>query len=345
MPPDPPSFSEMLRMAKANLAESLGTPLPPPLPKKPPPLPAKPPPLPVTTFRSQYLEPALLERFENLLVFARTTVEGYYAGRHKSPHFGFSAEFIEHKPYAPGDETNHIDWRVYARTRRLYSRKYLEETDMTIHLLVDGSASMNYSAEKREFKYSRVARIAAALAYLMLKQGDKAALGLFTDRLIQQIPPGGTRRHLFRLLQALESERPSQSLTDLPRAIQETASRWRKRGRLVVISDFLNCDLDALFDSLAALVHRGCEVLLMQVLDPDELALPNVSLARFVDMETHEEVQVEPEEIRASYEQQIQALTDTLRTQASRRRMDYQLINTASPFLDAIEAYLGFRRR
>lgn len=335
----------MLRMAKAGLRDIHPSSLPPPTPPPRPRQSASPPPLPQPSFQSQYLNPALLERFENLLVFARTTVEGYYAGRHKSPHFGFSAEFIEHKPYAPGDETNHIDWRVYARTRRLYSRKYLEETDMTIHLLVDGSASMNYSAEKREFKYSRVARIAAALAYLMLKQGDKAALGLFTDRLIQQIPPGGTRRHLFRLLQALETERPSQALTDLPRAIEETSARWRKRGRLIIISDFLHCDLDALFDSLAALVHRGCEILLMQVLDPDELSLPNVSLARFVDMETHEEVQVEPEEIRAAYEQQIQALTDTLRTQASRRRMDYQLINTASPFLDAIEAYLGFRRR
>ncbi len=304
----------------------------------------QPPPMPKPVFRSTYLNQAELERFENLLVFARTTVEGWMAGRHRSPHYGFSAEFVEHKPYVAGDDIAHIDWQVYARTRRLFSRKYLEETDMSVHLLVDGSPSMAYKGGAREMKHARARRLAAALAYLMQKQGDKASLGLFTDRLVEHIPPGSTRRHLLRLLIALEQTTPNTTSTDVVRALQETAAQVRRRGRLVVISDFLGVDVPAMFDALGVYLHRGCEVMLMQVLEPEEMVLPDVSLARFRDMETGQEVQVEPEEIRAAYEREMQALIETLRAQALRRRIDFSLHNTASPYTQAIEAYMGFRR-
>lgn len=339
------SLGDSLHNAKAPASSPAGR--PPPLPRPtgiPPPLPqhAK---KAAETFRSRYFNHGELERFDDLLVFATTTVEGFLAGKHRSPHFGFSAEFVEHKPYVAGDDIEHIDWQVYARTKRLYSRKFLEETDMTIHLLVDCSQSMAYNPQLRELKMSRAKRVAAALAYLMLKQGDKASLGLFTDRLTTHVPPGGTRRHLFRLLKTLEQSENATRRTDLGRSLLEAAAQTRKRGRLVVVSDFLGIDIDGMFDALSLFVHRGFEVMLMQVLDPDEVTLPDVSLARFEDMETGQQVQVEPEEIRAAYEREVGALIENLRLQSLRRRITFSSHQTASPYLDAIEDYVLFRRR
>jgi len=335
------TFAEMLRVAKQS---PVAWNRPPPLPTalktgQPPPLPQQ------NLFTSKYLNPGELARFDNLMVFARTVVEGWFAGRHKSPHFGFSAEFVEHKPYTPGDEIAHIDWRVYARTKKLYTRKYLEETDMTVHLLVDASPSMDFTGPHRERKYSRVARIAAALAYLMIRQGDKASVGLFADGMIAQVPPGGTRRHIHRLLQQLERPPMQGRRTDLPHALQQAAAQMRKRARIVILSDFLGTDVDAMFDALGSFLHRGFEIMLLQVLDPDEMNLPAVSVARFRDMETQQEVQVEPEEIRAAYHRELSAFTAAIRSHALRRRITYEMVSTAAPYLEAIEAYLGFRKK
>jgi uncharacterized protein (DUF58 family) len=319
---------------------------PPPLPRMvPPPLPQQAQGRPAPAFHSRYLNADELERFDNLLIFASTVVEGWLAGRHRSPHFGFSAEFVEHKAYAFGDDISKVDWQVYARTKKLYSRRFLEETDMTIHLLVDCSPSMAYLATPREMKQSRAKRVAAALAYLMLKQGDKASLSLFSDHLVEHVPPGSTRRHLFQLLRALEKNLVTSCRTDVAHALHELAAQVRKRGRVVVVSDFLGVDVAAMFDALSVFVHRGFEVMLMQILDPDELSLPDVNVARFRDSETGQEVQVEPEEIRAAYEREVQGLIDTLSTQSVRRRISYSMHHVGSPYIAAIESYINFRRR
>jgi uncharacterized protein (DUF58 family) len=318
---------------------------------RPPPLPdalktGKPPPLPKTNlFASQFLNPSDLARFENLMVFARTIVEGWFAGRHKSPHFGFSAEFVEHKPYVVGDDIAHIDWRVYARTKKLYSRKYLEETDMTVHLLVDASPSMDFTGPKRERKYSRVARIAAALAYLMIRQGDKASMSLFADGIVNHVPAGGTRRHIHSLLQMLERPPTQGYRTDIPHALQQAGAQMRRRARIVILSDFFGTDVNAMFDALGSFLHRGFEVMILQVLDPDEMNLPAVSVARFRDMETQQEVQVEPEEIRAAYQREVKAFTEGIRQHSMRRRITYEMVSTQAPYMEAIEAYMGFRKK
>jgi uncharacterized protein (DUF58 family) len=187
-----------------------------------------PPPLPVL------LNIQELERFENLLVFAKATVEGYYAGKHKSPYRGSAAEFADYKEYAPGDDLARLDWRVYGRTRRLYLRQFEEETDMTAYLLVDISASMRYAGEKRLSKYVLAAKIAAALAYLMMAQSDKASLVLFAHKVTQFLAPGGTRRHLHRIVTELEKVRPSQT-TGMAKAVQECVPLFKKRGRIVIL--------------------------------------------------------------------------------------------------------------
>src|ERR1022692_57625 len=187
--------------------------------------------------RRSLLSPAELERFGNLLVFARSTVEGYFAGKHKSPHRGSSVEFTDYREYIPGDDPKRIDWRAYGRSRRLFVRQYEAETDMVIYLLVDVSGSMNYAGDDRESKYVLAAKIAAALSYLMIHQGDKAALGLFAERLKRFLPAGGTRRHLHNLVNELEVVEPAFG-TGIAEALSECDLLFKKRGRLVVLSDF-----------------------------------------------------------------------------------------------------------
>ncbi|EDY17804.1 protein of unknown function DUF58 [Chthoniobacter flavus Ellin428] len=284
-----------------------------------------------------------LERFENLLLFARAVVEGYFSGKHKSPYRGSAAEFADYKEYTPGDELSRLDWRVYGRTRRLYLRQFEEETDMTVYLMVDISGSMRYAGEKRPSKYLLAAKIAAALAYLMMAQSDKAALVLFAQRVMQFLAPGGTRRHLHRLVTELERVRPALT-TGIAGAVQECNALFKKRGRIVILSDFLD-DTTALFDALAQFVHRKFEILLLQIVDPDELNLPAFNAAKFIDLETAETVQVDPDEIRASYRAHIQQHIDTLAHEADLRRIQHRLVDTQRPYLDAIEAYLGFRGR
>lgn len=282
-----------------------------------------------------------LERFENLMVFAKATVEGYYSGKHKSPYRGSAAEFADYKEYAPGDDLARLDWRVYGRTKRLYLRQFEEETDMTAYLMVDISGSMRYAGEKRPSKYILAAKIAAALAYLMMAQSDKAALVLFAHKVTQFLAPGGTRRHLHRMVTELERVRPAQS-TGMAAAVQECNALFKKRGRIVILSDFLD-DTAPLFDALAQFVHRKFEILLLQIADPDELNLPAFNVAKFVDLETAETVQVDPEEIRAAYQAHMENLVADLAREADLRQIQHRLIDTRRPYLDAIEAYLGFR--
>jgi uncharacterized protein (DUF58 family) len=284
-----------------------------------------------------------LERFGNLLVFAKATVEGSYAGKHKSPYRGSAAEFADYKEYVAGEDLARLDWRVYGRTRRLFIRQFEEETDMTVYLLVDRSASMRFGGTKRAPKFFTAAKIAAALAYLMLAQGDKAALALFSNRVTEYVSPGGTRRHLHRIVTALEQSRPAET-TGLAQALVDCAALFKKRGRLVILSDFLD-DTPALLDALAQFLHRKFEILLLHIVDSDELNLPAFAAAKFVDLETGEQVQVDPEEVRADYRETMRTFMAGLAREADLRQVQHRVVNTERPYLEAIEAYLGFRRK
>lgn len=291
--------------------------------------------------RLSLLSPAELERFGNLLVFARSTVEGFFAGKHKSPYRGSSVEFTDYKDYIPGDDPKRIDWRAYGRSRRLFVRQYEAETDMVVYLLVDVSASMKYAGDSRESKYVIAAKVAAALAYLMIHQGDKAALVLFDAKLRRFLPPGGTRLHLHSLVSELELVQPA-FRTGIAAALAECNLLFKKRGRLVVLSDFWD-DTEKTFDALSRFLHRKFEILLLHVVHPHEMDLPAAHAARFHDMETHEEVEVEPEEVRAAYRESARRRTDALAREANLRRISHALVHADRPYLDAIEAYLGFR--
>jgi uncharacterized protein (DUF58 family) len=201
---------------------------------------------------------------------------------------------------------------------------------------------MRYAGAGRSTKFHTAARIAAALAYLMNAQADKTALALFGQQVTQFIPPGGTRRHLHRVVTELERVRPAKT-TGIATAVEECGALFKMRGRLVILSDFLD-DTAALFDALAQFVHRKFDVLLLQITDPDELHLPSFA-AKFVDLETAEMVQVDPEEIRAAYRERMQRTIADLAREADLRQIQHRLIDTSRPYIDAIEAYLGFRGR
>ena len=324
--------------------------IPPPTLRKaiPPPLPPaikvtkmKPPPLPNGR---TFLNEEELARFHNLISFAKQTVEARFAGRHKSHDFGTGGEFAEHKQYHPGLPVSAIDWHVYARTKKLFIRTYDELTDLAVHLVTDVSGSMSFVSAGNEMKGSRSARIAASLAHLMIRQGDKVSLTMFADKVLDHLPCGGTSRHLERMLMGLAS--PSNypnGKTKIADSLRETALLAKRRGRLVVLSDFLGEDPEEILEALSPFLHRRFEILLLQISDPQERTLPHAPLARFVDLETQEELEIEPEEIRENFAQTVRERTTALKTGAMRRRVDFARLGTESPYLDAIEAYLGFR--
>ncbi len=320
-----------------------------PLRTTPPPLPshfkarekATPPALPSG---KKFLNEEELARYRNLIAFAKSTVEARFSGRHKSHDFGSGGEFAEHKQYYPGLSVNAIDWHVYARTKKLFIRTYDELTDLAVHLVTDVSGSMAFATGGREQKALRSARIAASLAHLMIRQGDKVSLTLFADKVRSHLPCGGTTRHLQRMLMqlALPTDHP-QGETRIAESLTETALLTKRRGRLVVLSDFLGEAPEEILEALSPFLHRGFEILLLQIADPEESTLPSAPLARFVDLETEEEIEVEPEEIRDVFEATVRDRTAALSTGAMRRRIDFARVSTDQPYLDAIEAYLGFR--
>jgi uncharacterized protein (DUF58 family) len=354
-PPEPGSLPPWLPPVPTGEPPSL-PPIPtaarvilPPVPVRYPRAPVRPPvpkqpvyhaPKPLAS-RGPLLSPAELERFGNLLVFARSAVEGYFAGKHKSPHRGASVEFADYKEYVPGDDVKRIEWRAYGRSRRLFIRQYEAETDMVIYLLVDVSASMSYSGTDPQSKYILAAKIAAALSYLMIQQGDKVALVLFAEKIKRFLAPGGTRGHLHNLVAELESITIA-STTGLANALVECNSLFKKRGRLIVLSDFWD-EPERTFEALSRFLHRKFEILLLQIMNPHELDLHRVHAACFHDMETHESVEVEPEEIRAAYRESARQWVDKLAREAHHRGMSHALVKANRPYIDAIEAYLGFR--
>lgn len=286
-----------------------------------------------------------ISKYKNLLVFAKAVIEGYFSGKHKSADYGSNAEFAEHKAYNLGDPIEHIDWRVYARTRDLYVRRYREETDMAIYLVVDMSGSMSYQGKGEEPKFQRVARIAASLAYLMIQQGDKVSLTLYNEKIEKYLPPAGTRRHLHEIVSSLEfANRKQSSKTSLAETLNECGALFKKKGRIVVLSDFFE-DPEQIFDALGRYLHRGFEILLYQIVDRDELELPDLEIASFVDSETGEQIQVAPMEIRKAYTGTMEKYIETLEEKSVENGVRFTQIHTESPYLEAIETYLEQRAK
>jgi uncharacterized protein (DUF58 family) len=290
----------------------------------------------------RFLDPAVIARIGSLELRARTIVEGFLSGLHRSPLKGFSVEFAEYRQYLPGDDLSTIDWKVYARSDRYYVKKYEEETNLRAHLLLDVSASMSYGSgamTKRDYGSC----LAASLAYLMNRQRDAAGLVTFDERILGWLPPSIRPGHLRALLVTLD-RLPDGARTDAGRPLHQLADALATRGMVVLISDLLD-EPARVIDGLKHFRFRGNDVLVFHVLDRSELTFPFDRPVRFRDLESGEEVIATPSEVRDEYLAGIRGLIETYRRELRTVGIDYQLLDTSEPLDRALLSYLAVRGR
>lgn len=291
---------------------------------------------------SRYLRVEDLRRLRNLFFSSRRVVEGLYAGRHASPKRGQSVEFKDYREYFPGDEIGDIDWKVYGRSDRLCVKMFEHQSDMTVNLLIDASASMGYAAVPGErTKFDHACMLAAAIGFLTTKQQDKVSFGLAQNGLQQFQRPLSSFKHLGDILRRMEQAKPDGE-AGLADAVRSLASLVRRRGVLVLVSDLLD-DLDPLFEALSIHTHRGSEVILFHVLHDDELKLPPMHEAVFIDSETGQRVKLHVDDVRSAYEEKMRQFLDTCAAASRARGIDYNLVSTATPYHKALEHYLFTR--
>lgn len=292
--------------------------------------------------RWKYLDPAAIARLKNMDFVAKTIVEGYFVGKHRSPFKGTSAEFADYRPYSPGDDIRKIDWKVFARSDRNYIKLFREETNLVTYLVLDKSRSMKYRGDGELSKLEYACYLTAALAYLLIKRGDKAGLTVYDNQIRWFIRPGGSMPHLFQILSALENLRPART-TNLPGALERAFPLYKRRGLLVIISDFLD-EPGIIFESLFRYRHKRFDIILFQVLHPDEVDLPDRPNLRFIDSETSASVIAEPSVVREEYRAEMRRFLDQMALFAQGQRVDYNVITTATPYQFALERYLQQRK-
>ncbi|MEM0895433.1 MAG: DUF58 domain-containing protein [Verrucomicrobiota bacterium] len=289
------------------------------------------------------LDPTDLARVKNLQLFARTVVEGFATGMHASPHKGMSVEFRQHRPYVPGDEIRHIDWKVFGRTDRYHIREFEEETNLRCNLVVDVSGSMGYKGTGGVEKLDYARRTAACLSWLMMSQADSVGLVTFDRKVRTVLPPRSKVSHLRHLMEDLANAEPA-SETDAGASLLEITPQLKRRGLVIVISDCFG-DADSFLKSLAMLKHRGHEVIVFQIFDRDELEFPFKQWTRFEGMEDGSEHMVDPAALRATYLSELEKWRDELSRGCRRRRIDLVPLVTDQPYADALSRYLAWRAR
>jgi uncharacterized protein (DUF58 family) len=304
----------------------------------------------------KYLGPANMQGLTNLFFEAKKIVEGFYAGKHRSPFKGSSPEFSEYRQYNPGDEMRSIDWKVNARTDKYFVKQFEKETDMNTYILLDSSASMGFYKRSRrrsvnapkltgagltKLEYS--CYITAALSYLLINQGDKVGLTFFDDSIRDHTHQGTTSRHLYAILDKLEHLSPGQS-TSFSNVLRKTHGLYKRKGLLIVISDMLD-EPEEIFKSLNMYVHGGFEIILFHVLHAQEYRLPAVGNARFVDSETGSDLTVVPADIEKGYNEEIDGFIETMSKMAKARGIDYNFVTTETPYHEILERYLLTRGR
>jgi uncharacterized protein (DUF58 family) len=290
----------------------------------------------------KYFEPEQAARLGKLNLIARTAMEGFITGLHRSPHHGFSVEFSEHREYVSGDDLRHLDWVALARTDRYYIKRYEQETNLRAHILLDASGSMAYgSGGMTKFEYG--CRLASLIAYLMVRQQDVVGLVIFDKAIRRHIPPGGTATHLNRLFTSLEDIVPG-DVTAVGRTFHDMAEKIARRGLIVIISDLYDEPLEVV-RALRHFRHNKHQVIVFHVFDQAELDLPFNKLVTFVDMETQEKLQIDPKFIRDEYRRQIDDFIGRYRRDCSDSSIEYIMTSTATPYDVTLRSFLASRLR
>lgn len=291
----------------------------------------------------QYLQPHVISRLSNMEIRARLVVEGFITGLHRSPYHGFSVEFAEHRQYMPGDSIRHIDWKIYGRTDRYYIKQYEEETNLKATIILDTSRSMGYASEGNMPKLEYASYLAAALAYLMMRQQDAVGLAMFDAELSAYLPPRTTRSYLHQLLIRLQQAQAS-GTTGAARALHQAADRMKRRGLVIVISDLFD-EPEGVMAALKHFRHKKNEVIVMHVLDPLERSFAFGGDAVFRDLETAERMTTQPWHIQAAYREAMAGFLEKYKRECREHAIDYVIMDTRTTFDIALTEYLVKRQR
>ncbi|MFP6611176.1 MAG: DUF58 domain-containing protein [Pirellulales bacterium] len=288
----------------------------------------------------RYLHPDAVKRISRLELRARHIVEGFLSGMHRSPYFGQSVEFLQHREYVPGDDLRRVDWKVWAKQDRLYVKQFEEDTNVRSTVLVDISASMQYGSGPLN-KYEYGCTIAATLAYLLLRQQDSVGCVSFDEDIRVKVPPLSKRNHINSIIQALASDSPKDK-TDLYSIFRQVAETYPRRGMMIVISDLLG-DRDGLVKGLKLLRQRGHDVMVFHVMDDDELDFPFSGPTRFDGLELPDHLNCNPRALRKGYLEALDRFLDHVRRSCAQNTIDYALIRTSQPLDAVLAAYLSNR--
>ncbi|MEW6322031.1 MAG: DUF58 domain-containing protein [Acidobacteriota bacterium] len=288
---------------------------------------------------ARFVDPAVLARVSNLELVARSVVDGVINGLHRSPFFGASVDFAEHRGYVPGDDIRRVDWRVYARTDKYFVKEFEADSNSNFSVLVDVSKSMAYGARVSKLDYART--LAACLTYLVHQQRDRVGLATFDEDVVDYVPPSA--KHLEAVLHTLDRARAVRP-GRFGAPVRKLSEHFGRRGIVAVVSDLYE-EPSEIFDALGLIRFRGNDVILFHVLDPSEIDFDFADPSAFQDLETGEQLPIVPDALAESYRAQIRAHLADLESRANANRIDYTLLNTRVPLDHALFAYMSIRDR
>lgn len=280
----------------------------------------------------RFLHPDTIARISRLDLRARQVVEGFITGMHRSPFFGHSVEFVQHRDYTPGDDIRHLDWKVWSKTDKYYIKQFEEETNLRCTLVIDVSNSMRYGRGSLD-KYNYGCTIAACLAYMLLRQQDAVGCITFDEDVRHVVPARSQHTHIDAIIKAMDVSRPKDK-TDIEKILRRVAEKAASRSMIVLVSDLL-VDREPLFRGLEMLRHGRHDVLVFHVMDEDELSFPFAGTTRFEGMEELEQLLCDPRALRDGYLEALEEYLIEVRRGCARKAIDYMLVSTKE-YLDAV---------
>ena len=289
---------------------------------------------------ARFVDPVVLARVGNLELVARSVVDGFINGLHRSPYFGASVDFAEHRGYTPGDDIRRVDWRLFARTDRFYVKEYEADSNSNFAVLLDVSKSMGFGTRGiTKLDYARL--LAGCLTYLVHRQKDRVGLVTFDDEVVEHVPPSAKHMEVvLHVLDRVKLSKPGQ----LGPPLRKLAEHFGRRGVLVLISDLYE-DPEAVLDAVSPLRFRGNDLIVFHVLDPAEIDFPYDEASAFEDIESGEQLPIVPEALAGKYRELVRAHIEALASKFAELRIDYSLLNTSNPLDHALFNYLSMRER
>jgi uncharacterized protein (DUF58 family) len=296
----------------------------------------------VASTAEKYLKPEVIRQVARLDLRAKFIVEGFIAGLHASPFHGFSVEFSEHRKYTAGDNIADIDWNVYAKTDRFYTKRFQAETNLTGYLVMDLSGSMGYTYRQELTKFEYAVSLAAALGYLMIHQQDPVGLIAFDQKVSQSLAPKSKRSQLANILSMLAKLKP-EGETEIAKSLHQFAGMLRHKSLVMLFSDLLS-EPEPIYKAFHRLRHAGHDVIVFHILDEAEALFPFAGMLELEDNETHEKLEVDADAVKADYLDAVNSFQGGFRKECQTARIDYVPLHTGMPFDKALMSYLHSRQ-